>query len=370
MHRIKKRISTVFNNIWDTQPPDAFFLFNGDRVDKNFIYITGLYNGVFENCGVLCERSGKIYLLSSALEEEAVRAQDNQADIVVYKNQRERNEKLKNLLSGYKKLGICFNGISHSFFNYLQETSSQTLWVDVGKAFRQARMIKFDDEIERISRACSVVSEIADSIGKIFREGITELDISAEIDYMMKKGGADGASFKTIVAFSKNASMPHYSGSDVPLQNGDVILIDFGAEYRGYVSDITRTYLTGKPEKEILNLYDTVVKAQQIAIDLMKPGASTENVEFEVKKFIDSDDRYRGRFIHSLGHSIGLDVHDDGYPSDDFQKKFGCGMVLTVEPGIYLPGQYGIRIEDDVLIEEDGRRLLTSAKKEPFAYEI
>ncbi len=370
LEKLKKRINAIFSYISESQNPEAILIFNSDRVDKNFFYLTELSGGVFENCGVLCEKDGRMFIFTTRLEEEAARSGEGYAEIVVYKDEKERNENLKKVLSKYKKIGICYNVITYSFYLHLRELFDEAEWIDVGKAFRLARMIKSQDEIDRIGKACAIVSEVADSIPGILKEGITELELSAEIDFCMKKKGAHNIAFKTIVAFAKNTSMPHYSGADVPLVNGDVVLVDFGAGYMGYSSDITRTYLTGKPGKDMLDLYHTVCRAQNIAFELIRADTSTDYVENEVRKFINSHKNYKDRFIHNLGHSIGLDVHDDSYPGVDFNKQFTENIVLTVEPGIYLPGLYGVRIEDDIVIKKDGCTVLTNAKKKPVAYEI
>jgi Xaa-Pro dipeptidase len=138
----------------------------------------------------------------------------------------------------------------------------------------------------------------------------------------------------------------------------------------GYVSDISRTYFTGKPAKKAFDMFDAVLAAQSRALGLIKAGVSADYVEREARNEIDQIELFRGKFIHSLGHSIGLDVHDDSYPDADFKKEFKENMVLTVEPGIYLPGLYGIRIEDDIVVKKDGCEILTTAQKEPITYEI
>jgi len=369
MSEIEKRI----NKVMVSTDADAIFIYNCSFVDKNFFYMSGLYNGVFERCGILCEKCGKIYIFTTPLEEEvSKRARDyiENVEIVVLKNENDRNKKFKNILSSYKRIGLNFDFIPYSFYNDLKSFLNEVELVDIGKSLRMARMIKSKDEIEKIKKACNIVSEVADSIPDILIEGITELDLAAEIEYSMKKKGANGQSFKTIVAFAENSSKPHYSGGNVKLKIGDVVLVDYGAEYLGYVSDITQTYLTGKPAQEIVHTYKTVYNAQRLAIELIKDGISAEFVEDEVRKYIDCHEKYKGRFIHSLGHSIGLEVHDGIYPSKDFDKKFSENMVLTVEPGIYLPGSYGVRLEDDVIVKKDSCEVITTAKKELATYEV
>ncbi len=368
--KVQARIKKVFQNIDSARVPESLFIYNRDSVDRNFLYVTGLNWGVFENCGVLCDTDGGMKVFSTTLEEEILRGVGKYAEIIVYRNEKERNEQLKEALSKYRSIGISFGSISHSFYINLCDLIDGTELIDVGGAFRKSRMIKSEEEIALIRRACDIASTVADEFPRYLEKNITERDLATEVDYRMRKLGARGPAFDTIVAFSPNNSKPHYSGSDVPLKGGNAILLDFGADYEGYVSDITRTYLTGNPEGTLMSCYETVLEAQRIALNLIGDGMSTEQVEKEVKSYIDSNERFKNRFIHGLGHSIGLSVHDNSYPGPDFNKTFRANMVLTVEPGIYIPGEYGVRIEDDVLVTADSCEVLTTARKEPRVYEI
>ena len=367
---VKKRIERIFRNVDGTRIPECIFIYNRDRVDSNFLYLTGLKGGVFENCGVLCEQDGTVTIFSTTLEEEILREAEDFAQLVVYKNEKERNEKLGRTLSAYSCIGTTFGSISHSFYINLRELLDDTHLIDVDVAFQKARMIKSDDEIALIRNACDIASAVADDFPQYFERGATEADLATEVDYHMKKTGAARSAFETIVAFSPNNSKPHYSGGHVALKPGDTVLLDFGAYYEGYVSDITRTYLTGEPDVQLKKCYETVLHAQRMAIDLIRDGVNAEKVEKEVKRYIDSHERFKHRFIHGLGHSIGLTVHDNSYPGPEFDKTFLEGMVLTVEPGIYLPGKYGVRIEDDVLVTSDSCTVLTTARKELEVNEI
>jgi Xaa-Pro aminopeptidase len=369
VHAIERKIETIFGYFAEN-PPQGLLIFNRERVDKNFVYLTELENGVFENCGVFVEKNGKVTIFTSALEEEAARAAERWFEIAVFKNEQERVEKLKGVLSPCRSIGVCFGALSHSFYLFLAQTLPHVSWIDASGALKRARMIKTREEIEKIRKACDIASRVADGIPAMLREGMTELELSAEIDYRLRKEGARSPAFRTIAAFSKNTSMPHYGGGEVRLSNGDVVLVDFGAEYRGYSSDITQTYITGSPDHRLVDLYAAVYKAEGRAIDMIGEGVSVDEVDREIRALFDAREEYRGRFIHGLGHSLGLDVHDDSYPSEDFNKRFAENMVLTVEPGIYLPGLYGVRLEDDVLVTKNGCRVLTSAKKDFKAYEI
>ncbi|MFW6138782.1 MAG: M24 family metallopeptidase [Spirochaetota bacterium] len=367
---VRKKIKKIFSFIPDEYKPEAVLIFNGGLIDKNFFYITGQHQGVFENCGVLFEEQGRMYLLTTTLEQGMLDGLSGCFQVLVYREKQHRDQKLRQVLSGYQRIGLCFDSISHSFYTYLSHLVPDVQFVDVGRCLKMARMTKFPEEIKNIATACKMVQEIAERIPLLFKRGITELEMAAEVDYLVKKKGAHGHPFKTIVSFGENTAKPHYSGSGVPLENGDVVLVDFGAEYRGYASDITHTYFTGTPEEGMVGMYNTVLRAQEMALEMIGEGTGCEYVEDEVRKFIDSHPEFRGRFIHSLGHSLGLEAHDDSYPSEEFQKKFRQNMVLTVEPGVYIPGRYGVRLEDDIVVEKDGCRVLTSRNKQIAAYEI
>ncbi len=379
---IKKRVKTLFEAIPcagkpnnqrqsdSSEIPDAVFIYNRNGIDKNYLYLTGLSGGVFENCGVVAESGGKLILITTALEEELSIGAVGYDDIIVYRDEEEREKAMKRLFSSYRRGGVAYDCIPHSFYREMKAISEETEWVDISGAFRLTRMLKSPDEIERIERACEIADRAAGLIPSMLTKGMTEIDLGAEIDYRVKRLGASGPAFETIVAFGENTSKPHYRGTAVPLRPGNPVLVDFGAEYEGYNSDITRVFFTGKTKAELVDLYGVVSEAKELAVSLIKEGESARTVEDKVKMKIDSFDRYRGRFIHSLGHSLGLDVHDDSYPFKRHGGRFCENMVLTVEPGVYLPGLYGVRLEDDIVVKKEGCTYLTSPVKEPKTYEI
>jgi len=208
MSEIEKRIDRIIGNL----QVDAILVFNWGSVDKNFFYLSGLYYGVFEGCGILCDREGKTYLFTTPLEEglsREVNTKIKNAEIVVFKDKEDRNRKLKSILSKYKMVGLNFDFIPYSVFTILSSLACKVKWIDAGKVLRKSRMVKSKDEIEKIKKACGIVSEIADDIPTILKEGMAELDLAAEIEYSMKKKGANGQSFKTIVSFAANTSKPH-----------------------------------------------------------------------------------------------------------------------------------------------------------------
>jgi Xaa-Pro dipeptidase len=362
---VEKRIEKVFAHLGEDPDVEAVLIFNGARPDGNFTYLTGIA-GLFENCGFLFDRDGKRVILTTTLEEEILRSLEGLAEFSVYRTRDERAETLRSRLSGYSSIGLCFGSVSHSLYLELEDMLRDIRLVDAGEALTVSRMTKFDDEIAKVESGCAIVSDVADDLPGLLREGMTERELAAEIDYRIKKRGGAGPSFPTIVAFGENSSKPHHASGNRTLSRGDLVLADFGAYVEGYASDISRTYLTEPAGTEQKRLYATVLEAQHMALDMIADAVSVDEVDKKVRGFIDGIERYRGRFIHSLGHSLGVDVHDGSYPS----KRFAVDMVLTVEPGVYLPEVGGVRIEDDIVVEETSCRILTHASKEPDPHEI
>ena len=369
-----KKLFNVINSVngksKKNKDVEAVFIFNKDLPDQNFFYITGFHHGVFENCGLVMDSECNYKILATTLEEEIIEDVFDTSKLYVYKTEDERNKSIKEALKRYKRIGVSYKNLTYSHYIWLKESFPDIQWIDISSDFKKIRMIKSRSEIAIIQRACDIASKVADMIPSFLKIGMTELELAAEVEYHMKLMGAQSIAFKTISAFGENSSKPHYIGGEVKLDRQNVVLVDFGAEYNGYVSDITQTVLIGHPPSELIEMYKVVYNAQRIAFDMMKAGVKVTKVEGEVRKYIDSHENFKGRFIHSLGHSIGREVHDDGYPGKEWDWELYPGMVLTVEPGVYLPGKYGVRLEDDILIEKNSCKVITSANKELTVHAI
>ncbi len=228
------------------------------------------------------------------------------------------------------------------------------------------RVIKDDTEIRLIRKAIKVAQQGLDATLQTLKSGQTEREICARLEYEMKMRGAEEAAFAPIIAARTNGSRPHYSPSEkVKLGKGQPLLIDWGARVDGYVSDLTRTFGFGKMPAKVTEIYKIVLDAQLTAIAAIKPGVELRAVDKAARDVI-SKAGYGDRFGHGLGHGIGLDVHEAPGMGQRAKKgdRLQAGMVVTVEPGIYLPGIGGVRIEDDVLVTEKGRRILSNFPKD------
>jgi Xaa-Pro dipeptidase len=352
------RVKNVFINTG--KAVDCILLKNASTpfVDDNFFYVTNLEQGLFEGSCAVLYPDGTLDVLVSELEAESARKSN--AQITIYKTKDEYSNTLKRFLSSFSTIGVNTSGLSYFEFIRLTELFPQINFVDVSDGFSKTRLIKDEEELQRIKQACLIADDTMAIIPDLVSEGITENELAAEINYSLQNLGAEKPAFDTISSFGKNTAEPHYGHGDVRIEGGSLILCDFGACYKKYNSDITRTFVFGKATEKQKEMYEIVLNAQQIALNAIKPEVKASEIHHAVSSFIDST-KFKGKFIHSTGHSLGLAVHDGcGFaPGNDVALKEN--MILTVEPGIYLPGFGGIRIEDDILVTKDGMELLTKS---------
>ena len=232
-------------------------------------------------------------------------------------------------------------------------------------AILSMRSVKEPQELECIQKAQAITDAAFLDILDFIQPGKTEKEIAAYLEYCMRRRGADGLAFETIAAGGPNSAKPHAVPGDRPLQTGDFFTLDYGASWGGYRSDMTRTVAVGEPTEEMRRVYQTVLEAQCLGIRTAQVGVSCRAVDEAARELIYKAG-YEGCFVHSLGHSVGLEIHEmPGFsPSIDPQTLCREGMVITVEPGVYLEGRFGVRIEDMVWFAPDGTKDLTNSPKE------
>ncbi|MEO2068900.1 MAG: Xaa-Pro peptidase family protein [Desulfurobacteriaceae bacterium] len=224
------------------------------------------------------------------------------------------------------------------------------------------RVIKTQEEISLITRAINIAEISLKSVLHLLKPGITEKEFRKELLNAFFKFGGEGEAFEIIVASGKGSTIPHWKTSNKEIKDGDVVIIDFGTVYRGYVSDITRTFLIGNVPYEIKRIYEVVKEAQEIGIKALKAGKACKEVDLIVRNYIE-ERGYGEYFVHSTGHGIGVEVHEAPILSKRSVEVLKEGMVVTVEPGIYIPELGGVRIEDNCLITEDGCFVLSDLEK-------
>ena len=346
--------------------PDVIILANGiePHLDSSFFYITGFPYGLFEGSYLICERNGGITLVTSPLEEPIARAYSKNIAIYAEPDNDLTGSRLRKVL-GKKKIEVGLNSpeLTYKAFLEIKSVLKEGTFVDASEAFESARLVKDEKEVELIQEACNIASKIYRKIPSMLQSGIRESDISARMSYEMQKLGASGVSFDSIVAFGKNSSQPHYSGGSAKLKRGDLVLCDYGAKFRRYCSDITRTLIYGNATRKQRRMYEVVGDAQELGMELCTTENSGDYVHSRVSDFINSTE-FRGRFTHGTGHSLGLAVHDGPGLSKRYKRKLQPGMIVTVEPGVYIPEIGGVRIEDDVLITKTKPRIMTNATRE------
>jgi len=356
------RLRRVFENA--SEELDVIAIVNQSRPDPNFFYISGYRSGLFEGSMLFLFPDGRIEVLTSLLEEEAARQRKDYAVHVERSYDRSGHRRMvSSILKGRGRVGINFQGISHRDYAGLKALLGGKELIDVSDALSKSRLVKDPDELEALSRAARIISKVVDGVPGLVNAGMTERALKAEIDYLMVKEGADSPSFESIVAFGENSAIPHYSAGERRLRRGDNVLVDVGARYRLYCSDITRTFFFGRAAPSQREAYAKVLEAQTDATACIKEGVTGRAVHMVAAKVIDHS-RFRGRFTHGLGHSIGLEVHDGAGLSLRNPSRLKQNMVMTVEPGIYLPGEGGVRIEDDVVVTRDSCTTLTTGSKE------
>ena len=253
-------------------------------------------------------------------------------------------------LATYKTVGISFNQTSHIEFTTLQDAGVNA--VNIDKAFASAMAIKTEDELANIAKACEIAEDAFNLLLPEIKEGMTETEVAALLEYNMRKLGAQGVSFDTIVAFGAHASVPHYETGTTKLQFGDPILIDFGCKVNGYCSDITRTFLYGDDGKheDFKKAYNAVLTAHNLVKEKLVSGMTGTQADAIAREYL-KEQGYGDLFTHSLGHGIGLNVHEFPSVSPRGENVLLDGMVFSDEPGVYEAGKFGIRIEDTVTLK-------------------
>jgi Xaa-Pro dipeptidase len=339
---------------------DSILLFNEKNKSSNFLYMTGFTSGLFEDTPLLLQKKGMVLFSNSLEYETAIEQSRGNPDIEV-KNMKSKEEILR--YTKGKVIGFDGDSISINTFKRLRKLIKPKEMRDVSESFGELRLVKDENEISLIKKANSIVKRTFSEVEKYFVVGMTEKDLAAKFNNLMMRYGADETSFETIVCFGKNSALPHHFPDNTRLRKNEFILIDAGAKYKNYCSDVTRTFIF-KPDiesaryKRMSEMLEVVKEAQKIALSKARDGAFSDSIHKAAEDYINSygNGRYNGKFIHSLGHSIGIDVHDSSAMglSNRIHKKIGENMVFSDEPGIYINGFGGVRIEDDMLITKNG----------------
>jgi len=329
---------------------------------SNMFYLTEGYTGE----GLVYISSRRRVIVTDFRYTEQAERQAPSFETVTVETQKDHNQWLGELVhgDGVTELRFEANYLSVDSFEKLRAAVGEDVsYVPLSLAPQTLRQVKTPAEIVIMRKAADITSEAFAAILPKIREGMTEKELQIELDFTMLRLGADGNAFDTIIASGENGSLCHAIPGARKLKRGDMITMDFGAKVGGYCSDMTRTVALGEPSPEMRRVYETVLRAQTLCEDALAAGKNCFEIDKLARDHIDARG-YAGRFGHGLGHSVGIDIHEEPRLSPKCHETLKAGVVITVEPGIYIPGLGGVRIEDTCLVKENGCVPLTTADKQ------
>ncbi len=328
------------------------------RKKQNIAYLTGTKG---EDALLFVSKSGNFLITDSRYKEEYARPPKNYCLVIA------KDKEIYGLIDGICKktrsmrIGFESDNIPHSGYTGLKNKLKNKKLVALRGIVEDLRMIKDTEELRRIKKACKDGSSIMDYAIRCVKPGLTEKQVKSRIEERVIRKGLKTADFDIIVASGRNASMPHASSSNKKIRGGEMVIIDLGIMDYGYNSDLTRTVFLGRIDRKSLAIYNTVKEAQTRAIENIGPGVQAGYIDNISRQYIGS--RGFGKyFMHSLGHGLGMETHEKPGISASSKTVLQENMVITIEPGIYIPGWGGVRIEDVVMVTKDGCEVLTRCK--------
>lgn len=339
------------------------------------------------DCALFLDETSQHYLCDYYTTDGAVIVAESETALLTDSRYIEaaENKKAKGELSDDVKPYLFKNGLYTDIADYLKKCQAKKVCIDpalisvkqleilkekcenvefgyVSDICLKHRRVKTEAEAEKIKKAQSITDKAFSHILGFINESRTELEVAAELEYFMRCNGADGLAFDTIAVSGKNSSLPHGVPTDSKLTKNSFFTMDYGAKFGGYCSDMTRTVVLGKADEEMKRIYNTVLTAQSEAMKFIKAGVSCFDAD-KVARDVICDAGYGEYFGHSLGHSLGLEIHELPSCSPKSKDILVEGNIVTVEPGIYIPGKYGVRIENMVLVTKDGCVNLTNSDR-------
>ncbi|HKC19232.1 MAG TPA: Xaa-Pro peptidase family protein [Candidatus Dormibacteraeota bacterium] len=324
-------------------------------------YVTGFFANPHERLMALVVRPSDAVLIVPALEQEKAMKRATDVEVVGWRDGEDAYAFVAKALVGSSDVGVEKEHITLHAAEMLTTRTGASELVDVGREIRRMRLRKREDEIEKIARAAAIADAAGETVFAKLRPGMSEIDVALLIGSAIGERGGTLA-FPSLVQSGPNSAMPHLTPSNRKLATGDFVLLDFGAAVDGYNADTTRMAVIGEPSARQREIHDVVLRAHDAAMAAVRAGVTTGEVDAAARRVID-DAGYGAQFFHRVGHGLGLDVHEDPSLDPGSQTVLETGMVFTIEPGIYIEGFGGVRIEDDVAVEENGCRVLTQAER-------
>lgn len=314
----------------------------------------------------IIDESGDIIFIVPRLYEQEVREKAVFDRIISWDDSQDPKAILDALCSekGYTGSTVAIEDTMwFNDFEKIYQVFKHARFIKASGIVGELRKYKAADEAEKMRKSSELAEKALGKIIPMIKVGMKENNVRDLLEAEMKHNGMTNPSFESIIGSGPNSALPHYTAGDKVLNAGDSIVIDFGGIYQGYCSDMTRTLMLGKATKEYKDVYETVKEAQKRAVEAVKPGMKASEIDAAARSYI-TEKGYGDFFIHRTGHGIGMEVHEEPYISDISKTVLQPGMVFSIEPGIYLPGKFGVRIEDLVMVTENGVEVLNKYTKE------
>ncbi|WP_227765965.1 M24 family metallopeptidase [Zhaonella formicivorans] len=326
---------------------------------ENRRYISG-FTG---SSGFALLTTGKSYLLTDFRYVE--QAEEQASDFQVVDYGADLGAAIKNILQEEQaeELGFEEDFLTYKQYKTLEDKLQPVALKPAGGLVEQLRLQKDKGELDLLRKAAKIADAGFQHLLKLLKPGLKEVEVALELEYFMRQQGASGPAFETIVASGVRSSLPHGVASQKTLEKGDLVVLDFGAVYQGYHSDMTRTVVLGKASDEQRRIYSLVLEAQLKALDIVKSGLKCSELDDAARSYL-AEQCFDKQFGHSLGHGVGLAIHEEPRVAANSTVVLAPGMAITIEPGIYIPGFGGVRIEDLVVVTEAGCESLTHSSKE------
>jgi len=354
LDNISARIKNLRSQ-FDSLKIDAFLI----SFQPHIRYISGFSGSA--GFGIVTRTN--LYLITDGRYATQIKSEVKGWKIFITQGELLKEIKKQRLFQSGNRIGFDGNSLMFGVFQQLKELFPSVKFLPKVDCLEKIAAVKDASEIKKIKKAVEITDKVFTEILPLLKPGMSELDIAAEISYRHLKNGAEGDGFFPIVASGERSALPHGKASEKKLKHGELVTVDLGCIFQGYHSDMTRTIVLGKPKAEIKKIYQTVLDAQMFAIDAAKNGTMAKDLDAISRRHI-KEKGYEKYFRHSLGHGIGLQIHESPRLSVLSKATLETGNVVTVEPGIYIPNFGGVRIEDDIVITNDGCEILNTSPKE------